>query len=95
MVRTIPTGRVTTYGDVARALGWASAARHVGFALAALPAQRSDVPWHRVVAARGRITVGGVAAREQATKLRREGTAVSGDRVVEFERRRCMPSAGV
>jgi len=55
VVRRIPRGRVATYGGVARAAGRPGLARHVGYALAALPAG-SDVPWHRVVNAEGRIS---------------------------------------
>ena len=46
---------MTTYGDIARALGSVRVARHVGFALAALPDEADDVPWYRVVNGRGRI----------------------------------------
>jgi len=55
LVRTIPAGFVVSYGDVARALGRLGVARHVGWALAALPAG-SDVPWWRVVDSRGRLS---------------------------------------
>ena len=53
LVCLIPTGRVTTYGQIARQIG--CTARTVGFALAALPAG-SDVPWQRVINARGKIS---------------------------------------
>ena len=55
LVRTVPEGFVTTYGDVATALGSPRVARHVGWALAAL--YEDDVPWHRVINARGRISL--------------------------------------
>lgn len=84
LVRTVPPGRVTTYGDIARALGHANAARHVGFALAALPAG-SDVPWWRVVAAGGRLAgAGGALRRRQQRHLAAEHTAVRAGRVVHF-----------
>jgi methylated-DNA-protein-cysteine methyltransferase-like protein len=54
-VRRIPRGRVSTYGDVAVAAGLPGHARQVGYALAALEPD-SDVPWHRVVNARGCIS---------------------------------------
>lgn len=57
VVRTIPPGRVATYGDVAAALGSPRVARHVGWALAALGgADADDVPWHRVLNARGEVS---------------------------------------
>ena len=54
VVRRIPAGRVSTYGAVARAAGLPGRARQVGYALAALDDQ--DVPWHRVLNARGEIS---------------------------------------
>lgn len=80
-VRTVPAGFVATYGDVAAALGSKNVARHVGFAMAALP-DGSDVPWWRVVGAGGRLAPG-LAAR-QAKLLAREGIVVRAGRVVAF-----------
>jgi len=54
-VRKIPAGRVATYGQVALEAGLPGRARQVGYAMAALP-DGSDVPWHRVVNARGGIS---------------------------------------
>ncbi len=55
IVSQIPRGQVSTYGQVARLAGLPGQARQVGYALAALPAGR-EVPWHRVVNARGEIS---------------------------------------
>ena len=38
LVGTVPPGSVTTYGDIGAALGSSTVARHVGYAMAALPA---------------------------------------------------------
>lgn len=78
VVQRVPPGSVTTFGDVAGALGTRSVARHVGFALAALPPERSDVPWHRVITGQGRLPVrgDGVFSDEQAESLRAEGLEV-------------------
>ncbi len=56
VVRRIPCGRVATYGQVAREAGLGGQARLTGYALHNLP-EGSDVPWHRVVNARGRISL--------------------------------------
>jgi len=58
IVRSIPYGRVTTYGHIARALGAASAARTVGYAMNAvgLDERLIDVPAHRVVNRNGELT---------------------------------------
>jgi methylated-DNA-protein-cysteine methyltransferase-like protein len=91
VVAQVPAGRVTTYGDVAARLGLRTAARQVGYALAALPDGRDDVPWHRVVNAKGELSRrsdGGPSAR-QRRKLQREGVEVTPDgRVRAFAGRR-------
>ncbi len=71
VTRRIPRGRVATYGQIARLVGMPKAARQVGYAMAALGrgAPRPDVPWHRVVNAKGESSIGG----EQIERLRAEG----------------------
>ena len=83
LVRTIPRGRVATYGQVAGLLGNPRGARAVGWALGALdPAQEPRVPWHRVVSAGGRIAQrGGPGQALQRKRLRAEGVAFRGGRV--------------
>ena len=78
VVSQVPPGQVTTYGDVAARLGLRSAARQVGFALAALPADRDDVPWHRVVNGRGRLAArgDGLQSSEQFLRLTAEGCVI-------------------
>jgi O-6-methylguanine DNA methyltransferase len=83
-VRAVPRGRVTTYGDVADAVGRPGAARAVGAVLQA--GEAADAPYHRVVGAGGRVAGGG--ARERARRLREEGLRVSDGRVEGFARRR-------
>jgi methylated-DNA-protein-cysteine methyltransferase related protein len=56
VVRRIPRGRVATYGQVARLANLPGQARLVGYALSALD-DGSRIPWHRVVNARGRISL--------------------------------------
>jgi methylated-DNA-protein-cysteine methyltransferase related protein len=54
-VRKVPRGRVATYGQIAELAGLDGHARQVGYALHNLP-PRSNVPWHRVVNAKGEIS---------------------------------------
>lgn len=70
----IPPGRVATYGQVARIAGLGRMARQVGYALHALP-EDTEVPWHRVVNARGEISLrsSGGADSLQRLRLQREG----------------------
>ena len=53
LVKQIPRGRVTTYGELAKALRLPGGARAVGYAMAACPNGRG-IPWHRVIGAGGR-----------------------------------------
>lgn len=90
VVRTVPKGRVTTYGDVAGALGSRRVARHVGWALAALDAA-TTVPWHRVINGQGRISFRGdfVRGSEQERRLAAEGVVLDETgRVVDFKAKR-------
>ena len=74
VVAAIPKGRVSTYGAVAQKAGIARAARRVGQALRMLP-PGTRVPWHRVVNARGRLSLpaGSIPSRIQRERLEKEG----------------------
>ncbi len=91
VVCSVPSGSVTTFGDIAAALGLRSVARQVGWALAALPPGTEDVPWHRVVNAQGQLSrrADGQPSQEQAQRLAREGLKVSEQgRVLNFAKHR-------
>jgi methylated-DNA-protein-cysteine methyltransferase-like protein len=83
VVRTVPPGRVTTYGSVAKAIAApdgvaaktyaAFGARWVGSAMARCP---DEVPWHRVVNSRGEVSLRSEEGRvEQLARLQSEGVA--------------------
>lgn len=82
LVSRIPPGRVATYGQIAALLGAPRAARAVGFALGRLP-RGSPVPWHRVINARGGISLRGNldGMLRQRIFLEREGVRFARDRV--------------
>ncbi len=73
-VRRIPTGCVASYGAVAEMAGYPGAARGVGTTLGAL-ADHLDVPWWRVLSARGEVAipVSGMVAPLQRALLEEEG----------------------
>ena len=56
VVRRIPPGKVATYGQIARLLDKPRAARTVGWALHSIP-EGSDVPWQRIINAKGIISL--------------------------------------
>ncbi len=80
-VARIPYGQLATYGQIADRIGAFGCARQVGWSLRRLPLP-SDLPWHRVVNARGQISLS--LSREgsdwiQADRLRSEGIPVEPD----------------
>jgi methylated-DNA-protein-cysteine methyltransferase-like protein len=81
-VAALPRGSVSTYGSIAARAGLPRRARLVGHALKVAP-RALALPWHRVVAAGGRIAFpkGSAAHREQCRRLRAEGVEVIRGRV--------------
>jgi methylated-DNA-protein-cysteine methyltransferase related protein len=82
-ILTIPRGHVSSYGAVARAAGIPRGARLVVRTLS----QSEGLPWHRVVAAGGRIAIPGEGGLDQRFRLEMEGVKFSGRKVrmAEFE----------
>ena len=70
VIREIPPGTVTTYGEIAAEAGYPGAARAVGNLLHITP----GLPWWRVVAASGRLVPDKEA--DHAQRLRAEGVRV-------------------
>lgn len=89
VVKRIPRGRVATYGQVATLAGLDGHARQVGYALHDLPPQ-SNVPWHRVINARGEISPrsAGDSHELQRMLLEAEGVDFSLDGRVELKKYR-------
>lgn len=81
IVRTIPRGRVMTYGQLAEILGEGYTPRTVGFVM---HASSDKTPWHRVINAQGAVSTGKVVLPhdKQQRMLEAEG-------VIFNERGRC------
>lgn len=75
LIKKIPRGHVTTYGDLARKLRLRGGARAVGYAMAACPSGRG-IPWHRVVGAGGRLLIPEPHGSLQRRLLESEGVRV-------------------
>ena len=86
IVARIPAGRVATYGAVAARAGRPGAARAVGNIMAR--AKRPGLPYHRVVAAGGRVGGYGSNPQLKAALLRAEGHTVIRGRIRQFPGRR-------
>ena len=91
-IRRIPKGRVATYGQIAALVGMPGHARQVGYALNALPGDR-NVPWHRVINARGEVSPRSDADSEpiQRALLELEGIVFEENARVSLERFRWRP----
>ena len=87
VVRSIPEGRVTTYGAIADYLAKGSA-RMVGWAMNKSFSAEEPVPAHRVVNRNGELT--GRNAFPSPTMmqelLEQEGVLIEQERIVEFQK---------
>ena len=88
-VRRIPKGRVATYGQIAILAG-ANNPRQVGYALHAL--ELDDVPWPRVINAKGEISLPDPA--RQRRLLEAEGVVFDNRGRVHLPTFRWQPAAG-
>lgn len=81
-VKTVPKGKVVSYGDVARAIGSPCAGRQVGWALHCNP-YFGVVPCHRVVFKDGSLADGFAfgGSGVQRAMLEEEGVKFIGDKV--------------
>ncbi|WP_090082580.1 MGMT family protein [Halpernia frigidisoli] len=81
IINIIPKGRVTSYGAIAKAVGFPNHSRHVGNALRNY---KEDFPAHRVCNSSGFITA---SCLEKFTKkLNKEGIQVEGNRIKNFKK---------
>ena len=93
LLKTVPEGQVTTYGDLARALGCPGAARAIGRIMNVNP-NPIVVPCHRVVASDGGIGGYAFGIRMKKEILEEEGLSFAGDRIIDFASRRAKLRTG-
>ncbi|MDQ3405792.1 MAG: MGMT family protein [Actinomycetota bacterium] len=74
-IRSIPSGKVATYGDIAE-MTRSPSPRLIGRILSE---DGHDLPWHRVLRANG--TPAPHLAQEQLARLRTEGVLATGEKV--------------
>jgi methylated-DNA-protein-cysteine methyltransferase-like protein len=85
ILKSIPEGRVVTYGQVARMAGSPRAARQVVRVLHTM-SEKHGLPWHRVVNAKGEIAVPDDESRElQRMFLKSENVVFLSDGRVDLE----------
>jgi methylated-DNA-protein-cysteine methyltransferase-like protein len=88
IVRCVPKGRVTSYGAVAAAVGAASGARVVGYAMNNSTLVKPKVPAHRVVNRNGLLTGKHHFSPPEKMQqlLEKEGIKVKDDQVLDFDK---------
>ena len=86
IAKLVPSGRVTTYGAIARCIGSPQAARMVGWAMNQAHSSPEFIPAHRVVNRFGMLSgkhhFGGPRVMQEL--LESEGIEIEDDRVVNF-----------
>jgi len=68
MACKIPEGKVATYGQLAKLIGYPNHSRYIGRALSQLD-NTSNVPWHRVVNTKGKISPRGFDGCDDYQKI--------------------------
>jgi len=94
VVRQIPPGQVATYGQVAELAGLIGQPRLVGYALYRVDMETSDVPWQRVINAKGEISHSRRrhgSDHRQRTLLEAEGIDFSAQGKIDLKRYRWRP----
>lgn len=98
IVRQIPAGQVATYGQVAELANLYGKARLVGYALYRVDISSSDIPWHRVINAKGEISYSPLrrgADYRQRSLLEQEGIKFSAAGKIKLNDYRWQPPFGV
>ena len=85
VVAMIPRGKVASYGQIARLIGFPRHSRYVGTTLRRLP-PNTRLPWFRVVNANLRISQRGGGEQRQRALLEAEDVTFIGDRILAAHR---------
>ncbi len=95
LIKRIPYGKVATYGQIASLAGNRRGARQVVRILHTC-SQKENLPWHRVINARGSISLrSGYGYEEQYSLLALEGVVFNPKGLIDLKRFLWQPAAGV
>lgn len=85
IVKCIPSGKVATYGQIARMVRRCTA-RMVGFAMASTP-ENENIPWQRVINSQGKISPhgAGFGSALQRQLLEEEGVIFNEENIIDFD----------
>ncbi|UCG30231.1 MAG: MGMT family protein [candidate division WOR-3 bacterium] len=91
IIRTIPSGRIATYGQIADYAGNPRGAREVAYILHS-SSESENLPWHRVINSKGKISMKrGRGYELQKKLLEDEGVAFDEEDQVDLGRFRWQP----
>lgn len=94
IVRQIPRGRVATYGQIAELAQLSGQARMVGYALHRIDLEKEEIPWHRVVNAKGEVSYSSLRRGSdylQRSLLEQEGIEFSRSGKINLSRYQWKP----
>ena len=83
-LKKIPKGKITTYKQIAKAIGNKNSSRSVGNACNKNPFS-PEVPCHRVVKSSGELGGFAFGSKKKISLLKKEGVNVKKGKIVEFE----------
>lgn len=85
IVLTVPYGRVTSYGAIAKAIGYPNHSRLVGKIMSECDSVNTKIPAHRVVNSQGILSAGNVFM-DQQNLLKDEGIIIINNRIKNWKK---------
>lgn len=94
VLKRIPRGKVATYSQIAKLAGNPQAVRGVVWILHS-SSNKQDLPWHRVINAKGRISFSEMSEAQlrQQRLLRKEGVVLSEAGVIDLDQFQWRPKS--
>jgi methylated-DNA-protein-cysteine methyltransferase related protein len=89
-LKSVPEGKVVTYGQIAAMAGNPQAARQVVRVLCSM-SEREGLPWHRVINSKGGISLTGAGRKTQIGLLRKEGVRLEANGRRNLQRYQWQP----
>ncbi len=87
IVRRIPSGRATSYGAIAKAIGFPNLSRKVGKIMSECDSKKSALPAHRVVNSQGFLSAAKAFGEsdEMQKLLEAEGIRIKNDKIINWK----------
>lgn len=84
IIKAIPSGKVMSYGEIAKWAGHPRNARQVSYILHSMT-NKHELPWHRVINSKGKISMTGECYDVQKGLLEEEGIIFSKKDSISFK----------